>query len=439
MDSILLSGGDLVTPDGVVQKDILIQENVVSRVGNISAESSQKIDASGLLIFPGFIDCHVHFREPGFPDKATMATETASARAGGVTTVCEMPNTNPPTVTVAALADKIRRASEIIDCDTRFFFGVTEAIHLSVLRELFDSPSEELERLRASCCGVKLYLDHSTGDQKVDGGIIDEVFEVCAELKIPLVAHCEDAEINAAAFLKNTSTDMAAHSLNRPPESEEKAIVFALEKAKKYGTHLHVAHLSTHQGLEGIREAKKEGITVTCEVAPHHLFLSTNDYKTLGTFGKMNPPLRSKDHCEALFQGLVDRTVDCVSTDHAPHTIQEKQNGPALKAPSGVPGVETMIPLLLTAASGRSPHPQGGTLTGLTPEIILDACFTKPNQIFSLGKFGIHEGKPVDLIIVDPQKEWRIEAKKLHSKCGWSPFEDWSMIGAITQVITLQQ
>lgn len=421
MHTILISGGEVLTAKGIERTDLLLEDGVLAQMGKISVNPSEKIDATGLLIFPGLIDCHVHFRDPGFPEKGTMITESESARAGGVTTVCEMPNTNPPTVTVAALADKVRRASEVEGCDLRFFFGVTEAIHLVTLRELFTGDSAELQRLRAACCGVKLYLDHSTGDQKVDGGIVDDVFKTCAELNITLVAHCEDADMNAAALKNNTSEDISVHSQIRSAESEEKAVIFALEKAKKYGTHLHVAHLSTRQGLERIREAKKEGVTVTCEVAPHHLFLSTDDYGTLGTLAKMNPPLRSKDHCEALLAGLMDRTVDCVATDHAPHTLKEKQITPPLKAPSGVPGVETMLPLLLNA--------------GITPKIILDACFTQPNRIFKLGKSEITAGADMHLVLIDPKAEWTIKASELHAKCGWTPFEGWNVQGKIVRVL----
>ncbi|MBI1813039.1 dihydroorotase family protein, partial [Candidatus Peregrinibacteria bacterium] len=310
------------------------------------------IDASGLLLFPHLIDCHVHFREPGYPQKATMKSEAASAKAGGIGTVCEMPNTDPPTVTIAALADKVRRANEITDCDIRFFFGVTKSEHLIAARELWMGTSDGLKRLRAHCCGVKIYFDHSTGDQGVEIDLLDEVFRVCRELSIPLVGHCEDPAINAEAKAKHASSGKGPaelHSLIRPPESEAKAIAYALSLVRKHGTAFHVAHLSTKEGLELVRQAKADRLPVTCEVAPHHLFLSTYDddnHSFLGTLAKMNPPLRTMDHRKALWEGIADRTIDCIASDHAPHALEEKNEGRPLDAPSGVPGVETLLPLL---------------------------------------------------------------------------------------------
>lgn len=293
-------------------------------------------DTKGGLVFPSLIDCHVHFREPGLEHKATMKTEAAAAHAGGVGTVCEMPNTNPPTVTIAALADKVRRASEITDCDIHFFFGVTESAHLLALKELWTGESEELQRLKKRCSGLKIYFDHSTGNQKVADELLDDIFQTCAELKIPLIGHCEDAAMNAEAKKKHSSPELMNHSLSRPPESEAKAIEHAITLAKKHGTAFHIAHLSTKLGLDLVRQAKKSGLPITCEVAPHHLFLTTDDYSTLGTFAKMNPPLRSISDRDALWEGLHDGTVDCIATDHAPHTLAEKQDSKnPLEAPSG--------------------------------------------------------------------------------------------------------
>ncbi len=447
MTNVLLRGGTIITSDGAVDADIVIGRNRIQKIlkrpyeprliSQMNITFNEEIDISGKLLFPGLIDCHVHFREPGITQKETMATGAAAALAGGVTTVCEMPNTVPPTVTVAALADKVRRwdslqsvtpSSSALSAERiegRFFFGATEPAHLLTLRELWTGSSEELQRLKKRCCGLKLYFDHSTGDQKAEGGVIDDAFKLCAELNIPVVCHCEDPEINQAARATyQHSKDIADHSRMRPPESEEKSIKDALALAKKYGTRLHVAHLSTTGGLELIRAAKKSSISVTCEVAPHHLFLTVDDYKTLGTLAKMNPPLRTREHQEALWRRIADGTIDCIATDHAPHTLEEKKCEDPLKAPSGVPGVETMLPLLLTAASeGKLRHSD-----------IVRLCFDNPNRIFALGKQGITEGAPADLILVDPKKEWVIKGKELHSKCQWTPYEDWHVSGKVVRV-----
>ncbi len=383
-----------------------------------------------IITLPGLIDCHVHFREPGLTHKADMASESAAAAAGGVATVCEMPNTIPPVVTVEALADKVRRADRIQTCDIRFFMGATEKKHLIALRDVWHGASPTLKDVKRRCCGLKVFFDHSTGNQGADQETIAEAFRLCGELGIPLVAHCEDAEMNKKAHctLQIAESSVAVHSQMRPPESEVAAIKRAIGLAREYSTQFHVAHLSTAGGLQLVREAKKEGLSVTCEVAPHHLFLTVDDYKTLGALGKMNPPLRSKEDQAALWEGIADGTVDCISTDHAPHTLDEKQCEDPLKAPSGVPGVETMLPLLLTVAAGGWPNPRGEKVAGCRLQItdIIRLCFENPNRIFGLGK-----KKDEHQITVDMNKEWVIEGKNLHSKCGWTPYEGWKVAGKI--------
>ncbi len=440
MTRIQLHGGTIIS-DGIEAKDdVLIEGGKIEEIARYIEDADETIDVTGKILTPGFIDCHVHFREPGMEHKATMKTEAASAVAGGVTTVCEMPNTIPPTNTAAALADKIRRASEIKDCDLHFFFGITEEAHLATLIELMSSTAEESIRLRSRLAGVKIYLDHSTGDQKIADALLDGVFSACAAHDLVLVAHCEDPATNAQAAAQNTRTNIAAHSLIRPAQSEVIAIERAIELAQDHDTKLHIAHLSTEGGIQAVRDAKLEGINVTCEVAPHHLFLTTDDYERLGTLGKMNPPLRSQKHRFALWQGIMDGIVDCISTDHAPHTLEEKQAGEPLKAPSGVPGVETMIPLLLSVAAKHWPNPgeQNAACPKLSYQDVVRLCFENPNRIFKLGKKSIAKGNSADIVIIDPAHEWTIDAKKLHSKCGWSPFDGWRVKGKVERVISVQ-
>lgn len=443
MKKTLLRGGSVVSEGEMKPRDVLIGTNgIIEAIQPLIQDHKDAdiVDVSGKLLFPLLIDCHVHFREPGMEEKATMQTEAAAALSGGVGLVCDMPNTIPPCVTIAALADKVRRAEKISGCTLKFFFGVTEAIHLVTLKDLWTGTSLELKRLKNHCCGVKLYLDHSTGDQKVDGGIVEEIFRTCAELKIPLVAHCEDSEMNEKALQENVASPQTIdlHSKNRSPESEATSIEYAISLARKTGAAFHVAHLSTKQGIELVRAAKKEKLPVTCEVAPHHLFLTTDDYVTLGTFGKMNPPLRSSEHRDALWAGIIDGTVDCIATDHAPHTIAEKESGEPLKAPSGVPGVETMLSLLLSVASGKWPNENSKTKktnAKISYHDILRLCFTNPNRIFSLGASSLAVKNPARIAIIDPMQEWLIEGKSLHSKCGWTPFEGWKVSGKVARTI----
>lgn len=419
MGSLVLRGGTLMGKDSSEKKvDIYIQNGTVSftEKGQII---EREIDAEGMLVYPALIDCHVHFREPGLTHKATMLSESKAARAGGVTTVCDMPNTNPPTFTAQALADKVSRAEKIQDCDIRFFMGATKSGHLEELRSVWTESSPEMQRLKKRCCGLKLFLENSTGDLKIEPKTVEEAFRICSEIDCSITAHCEDPTLNAAAAAANRSDNISAHDTMRPAESEAISIEYALSLVRKYGTRFHVAHLSTALGTDCVRQAKAEGLPVTCEVTPHHLYLHTGHYKELGTLVKMNPPIRSHADSVALWKGIADGTVDCIATDHAPHLLEEKKQHPPLSAPSGVPGVETMLPLLLTAAAK-------GTITYGD---IYRLCFTNPNTIYRLGTQDVTEGSSPDILIVDPSEKWILRATELHSACGWTPFEGFEAEG----------
>jgi len=436
----IIKGATIITATGEQQLDIEVSEGVINGIEeNYDQEGSEILNAHGKILMPTLIDCHVHFREPGLTHKATMASESKAAKAGGVTTVCEMPNTNPPTVSIEALTDKVVRAAKIQDCDIRFFFGITKKEHLIELRKLWEQDEGDNEFIRSRCSGVKLFLENSTGNQRVEGGAIEEAFRTCGELRIPIVAHCEDPEINTKAANECAREDVAAHSIMRPSKSEAVSINYAIGLAKKHGTQFHVAHLSTAEGLEVVRQAKADGLPVTCEATPHHLFLSTEDYEELGTFGKMNPPLRSPRHREALWQGIKDGIIDCIASDHAPHKIEEKQSPNPLDAPSGIPGTETMIPLLLSVAAGNWPHPRAGNIAcKLSYSDIVRLCYENPNKIYALNKPGISKGAPLECVLIDSADDWVIKADKLNSACGWTAYEGWQVTGSI-KVLTADQ
>jgi len=450
MSSLLITNGMLVSDMGEKKTDVLLEDGMVSTIApDLHVSCNETIDADGLLLFPGLIDCHVHFREPGYEEAEDMESGAEGAQSGGVTCACDMPNTKPPTSTRAALEDKRHRAMRVKNFDLRFFFNVSKT---EDLRELEKIDPKEI-------AGVKLYFDHSTGNLGADAEAIEGAFKLCGERNIPVVVHAEDAAVNAAARKSTTRTDIAAHSLMRPPESEMEATGEAITLAKKHGATLHIAHVSTRGALNLIRDAKADRLPVTCEVTPHHLFLTVDDYDHLGALGKMNPPLRTRDHVEALWEGIGDRTVDVISTDHAPHTMEAKQVSsrvalsPAsagrgayrgtspLDAPSGVPGVETMLPLLLSCMEGGPEDAKGeirpigsAPETDIQPQDILRLCFTMPNRIFHLGKAGIAVGKPADLIMVNPGQTWKIHGKDLRSKCGWTPYEGWEVRGKVVRV-----
>lgn len=435
--SLLLQGATVVSSDLETRDDVLVRNGLVEEIDRFVEEYDDVRDVSGMLLLPGLIDCHVHLREPGLTHKATMRSEAAAAVAAGYTTLCDMPNTIPPTVTVAALADKVRRASDIAECDIRFFLGITQPAHAAMLRELFSSSAAEAVALRSRCCGVKIFLDHSTGDQKIDHDVVDEAFAACAAHGIVLVAHCEDPEQNARAAAQNERTHIAAHSQMRPALSEQTSVENAIALARTHGTRFHVAHASTEGAIDAVHKAKQEGLPVTCEVTPHHLFLTTDDYETLGPFAKMNPPLRSHKHRIALWQGIADGTVDCIATDHAPHTKEEKTSVAPLDAPSGVPGIETVLPLLLSVAAGHWPHPQQSQATcpQFSYKDIVRLCHTNPSRIFSLHKQEIEEDKVTDIVIVDPAAEWTIEASAMKGACTWTPFDGWQVRGRAVETL----
>lgn len=436
MKHFLLQGGTVVTADGERHTDLSWKDGTV-HLGKGSERSGDMLNVRGNFIYPGFIDNHVHFREPGFPHKGDLRSEGASALAGGVTTACDMPNTDPPTVTIEAFADKVRRA-EGAPIDMRFYFGMTNREHMAQFETLMRACDEVSMKLKESLCGVKIFLEHSTGNQRLETGMVDDVFRMCQELNVLLMAHCEDPAINARAERAHEGIrDVHLHSVIRPPASEAKSIRDCIERVRAFGTRFHIAHISTLQGVNLLRDAKADGLPITGEATTHNLFATTDDYKTLKTRIKMNPPIRGTEHRDALWRGIADGTIDIVATDHAPHTIAEKNNPDPLSAPSGVPGVETRIPLLLSVAADHWPHPTSKRpdFAHLTYRDIHRLCVKNPNDIFGLGKADLLDGSRSDIVIVDPDKEWIIRAENLLSKCGWTPYEGWTVKGSIERVL----
>jgi len=388
--------------DGRV-RDVRVDGETIAAVDTGLDGGDEVIDAAERLLLPGMIDAHVHFREPGFSHKETWLTGSRSAAAGGVTTVFDQPNTDPPTVD----GRSVDRKTELAAASTVDFAingGVTADWAPD---ELFDRPLVALG---------ELFLADSTGDMGIDDGLFETALERAAEGDVPVTVHAEDAELfdetvrPAAAGGDGSSgrRDADAWSAHRPAKAEVAAVERACEVAKRLDTSVHIAHASTPEGVDVAREAG-----MTCEVTPHHLFLSRDDLEELGTLGRMNPPLRTEERRAALFERLRDGTVDVVATDHAPHTRAEK-DADIWAAPSGVPGVETALPLLLEAAR-----------TGeLRYERVRDVTAKNVADIFDLPRKGcIEAGRDADLVLVDESDSVLIRGGKLHSRCGWTPFE----------------
>ncbi len=384
----MVQGGRVFTATGLKTIDIWIKDGRIAAVGG-PHRADDKIDARGLLVLPGAIDAHVHFRDPGQNYKEDWASGSYAAAAGGITTVVDQPNTDPRTL------------------DSRSFdLKLDIARHRSIVDFCINGGPgkiEEMVKAGVSAIGEIFTYEHSDAELQK---ILDETQKAGALATI----HAEDgAVIKERTEPLKRFHEPEVYSLARPAEAEASAI----EKALAWSGWLHICHLSTQKGLELIREAKGRGKNVSCEVTPHHLFFNTKNYHEQGSFLKMNPPLRSYEDNDALWAGLRDGSIDILASDHAPHLPEEKRDD-IWEVPPGVPGVETMLPLLLFAVKRNM----------LSLERLVDALAARPAQTFGLASKGkIEVGKDADLLIIDPKKISIINADRLHSRAEWTPFE----------------
>ncbi|AEM58289.1 dihydroorotase [Haloarcula hispanica N601] len=394
-------------PDGH-QRDVRVRGESIVEVGrDLDASDQHVIEATGKRLFPGMIDAHVHFRQPGYPHKETWETGSRSAAAGGVTTVVDQPNTDPPTVDGEAFDQKAEFAADSV-VDWGINGGVTA-----------DWIPNVLLRRRLFALG-EVFLADSTGDMGIEADLFADALEAAADTDVPVTVHAEDADyFNDDAKARD---DADAWSAFRTAKAEAEAVERACTVAKEHDATIHIAHTSTPEGVDIASEAG-----MTTEVTPHHLLLSRRDLSELGTFGRMNPPLRREKRRQKLYERVVDGTVDMIATDHAPHTREEK-DASIWDAPSGVPGVETVLPLLL--AEARDPD------SGLTYERVRDLTARNPADVFDIPQKGaIEAGKDADLVLVDTIETSEISGAALHSKCDWTPFEghdavfpEWTMV-----------
>ena len=396
--------------------DIGVLNRKIARIeSNIEDDAKEVIFADQKYVLPGLIDPHVHFRTPGWEYKEDWKTGSYSAAKGGITTVLDMPNTNPGTTTNTLVKEKhflILSNNPVIDY--RLYLGAAK------------DNLEEIKKTKAQ--GVKVYLGSSTGDLLMDDyGHLEKIIDASP---VPVLVHAEDeACINRHLEqvkkeyenLENNPCVMeaSAHSKIRHEECAVMCVEKVVDIVRRVKKPVYFCHVSTGGEIDILRSAKKEGLPVFVEATPHHLFLSTDAYGRLGAFAKVNPPLRAKNSVLSLWKGVFDGTVDTIGTDHAPHTIEEKEQC-YKDAPSGMPGLETSLPLLLNAVNdGR-----------LTLKKVVELTVVNSANIFGLfDKRGMDIGTDADIVIIDMNLEQTVSRDDLATKCQWSPFEGFKLKG----------
>lgn len=403
----LIEHGRIVNEGRTFAGSVVIEDD---RIANIILEQNEQprgtfdqvVDATGAFVIPGVIDTHVHFREPGLTEKADIESESRAAAFGGVTSYCEMPNTVPQTTTLEALDEKFQLASQKSHVNYSFFFGATNDNYT-----LF----ADLDRHRIP--GIKLFMGSSTGNMLVDRyGALLKIFETAARLDLPLMAHCEDTEIinrNMEQMKKayGDDPDVMLHPLIRSEEACYESSALAAQLARTYGTHLHIAHVST------ARELELGGGNITLEAVLAHLLFTSADYSRKRALIKCNPAVKRADDRDALRLALADGRISTIATDHAPHLLSQKQGGCA-KAASGMPMVQFSLPAML-----------GLVDEGVVSfERVVDLMCHQPAQLFSIRDRGfLRPDYKADIAIVRPVEPYGVTPALIQSKCGWSPLD----------------
>jgi len=415
--STLIKNATIVNEKKVFRGDVLIENEIIIAISSEIAPTKnvEVIDAKGRYLIPGFIDDQVHFREPGLTHKATIATESRAAIAGGITSFIEMPNTVPQAVTQNLLEDKFKIAAKDSYANYSFMFGGTN----NNLEELLKTDPKKV-------AGIKLFLGSSTGDMLVDNQeVLEKIF---SSTKMIISAHCEDEATirkNTATYIEKYGDDipMKYHPAIRSEEACYLSSSKAIELAKKTGARLHVFHLSTEKETHLFRnDIPLEEKQITSEVCIHHLWFSDQDYEKKGTHIKWNPAVKTETDRQGLWKALLDDRIDVLATDHAPHTLEEKNNC-YTKAPSGGPLVQHAVIALLEKVK-----------EGVIPiEKLVEKMSHNPAKLFQIEKRGfIKEGYFADLVLIDTNKPQTVSKDNILYKSGWSPFEGITFSSTIT-------
>lgn len=416
MKTYLIKNARIVNENNITENDILIKGDIIDKIGaNISHDTAEVIDAKGKHLLPGAIDDQVHFREPGLTNKGDIYTEAKAAVAGGVTSFMEMPNTVPGAVTYDLLEEKYSRAAQCSLANYSFFMGSSNSNNIDEVRKV--DPK--------NVCGLKIFMGSSTGDMLVDNGALESLF---ANANMLIATHCEDdpmIKVNLDKYIAQYGDDIPVkfHPLIRSREACYKSSSEAIALAKKYGTRLHILHISTEEELalfDNTIPLKEKQITA--EACIHHLWFNDSDYDRKGTHIKWNPAVKKKSDSEAIFKAILDDRIDVIATDHAPHTLEEKQNT-YTKAPSGGPLVQhSILAMLDFYHKGK-----------ISLEKIVEKMSHNVADMFSIDRRGfIREGYFADLVLVDLGKPNTVSKENIWYKCGWSPFEGHTFKSSIT-------
>ena len=411
--SLLLKGGTVYTGDGFVNADVLVDEGrIVSVSPSISQEGASVIELQDQLIVPGFVDVHVHLRQPGFSYKETIYSGTSAAAAGGYTAVCAMPNLKP----VPDSVEHLEEERSAIRKDAKVHVYPYGAITVGQKGETM----ADLAGMAKDVCG---FSDDGRGVQSQE--MMKAAMAKAKELDKLIVAHCEDESLITPGWAIHDGEFCRSLGLiGNAPESEWKQVERDIDLVREVGCKYHVCHISTKESVELVRRAKAEGLAVTCETGPHYLVLTDMELENDGRY-KMNPPIRTAADRDALIAGLLDGTVDCIATDHAPHSAEEKGKGLAGSL-NGIVGLETAFPLLYTCL----------VETGIVPlEVILKALCVKPREIFGLPGGKIAEGEAADIAVLDTHRLWTIDPNNFRSLGRATPFAGWGVTAAVAMTI----
>ena len=413
--SLLIQGGHVIDPgrfNGVA--DVLIQDGKISAIGQALAApaGATVIQAAGRLVLPGFVDLHVHFREPGFEYKETIQSGTAAAVAGGYTTVCAMPNTNPVNDNQAITEFMLDRAKAAGNAHLYPIGAITKKSEGKELAEIGDLR-------RAGCVAIS-----DDGKPVMNSLVMRRAMEYARAFDVPVVDHCEDLHLSEGGCMNEglVSTELGLPGI--PSAAEDVMVARNVSLAELTGARLHLAHISTAGSVRMVREAKARGLKVTAEACPHHFTLTEELARGYNTHAKMNPPLRTGQDVQAIKEGLRDGTIDVIATDHAPHATQEKQQE-FTEAPFGIVGLETALSLTLALV-------EEGVLT---LESAVDKLSTAPAKAFSLNAGTLAVGAPADVAIVDPDRQWEVDPARFRSKSRNTPFAGWKVKGRVTTTI----